>query len=522
MVIQDHGNLCNYVLMKGESKGIIEVREFESKSQGKGEVIYTKTRHKVHGGAYVAKLLDPITQAVLAEVQGKKSSAKLKQLLLYQPDECIELKDNGILSFDYRFLWEEEKYVWKKRNILVGRELECKMVHGDDPGIGVCMYKQESKTLGCITVMYYNMERIPVKDKRGLEYLLIISLLSILDKWDDENITKSKNEYILDDESNIDILKEKKENVKLIELKEKEKKKSRNKKEDKLIIKLAEEEAILQEKLRQLKAQEKDDEEYARQLQLKLSDPNYNEEEETSNQGKSTSNNSREDSTRPTSTYSPDNSTEYKTILSTNNDKKLRPPTPPSSSSSSKYAHNYSSTTTTTLSSNNSLEQEEYYRKRPPPTPPSPAVSYPAVSSPVVSSPSPPPNLYPAPWSYPYNNTNTNSNNGQTYTSMPMPSIPSIPGYPPNNYNNGTATSVSGYYGTTGTTDSQFNNFMNQPASNTSYNYPPYQESTNNNGYGEYNYGYNNGGYNNGYNNGYNGYNGYNGGNGGNGGGYNY
>lgn len=47
MVIQDHGNLCNYVLMKGESKGIIEVREFESKSQGKGEVIYTKTRHKV-------------------------------------------------------------------------------------------------------------------------------------------------------------------------------------------------------------------------------------------------------------------------------------------------------------------------------------------------------------------------------------------------------------------------------------------------------------------------------------------
>jgi hypothetical protein len=58
MVIQEHGNLCNYVIMKGESKGIIEVREFKSReSQGKGEVkhqesqggevIYTKIRHKV-------------------------------------------------------------------------------------------------------------------------------------------------------------------------------------------------------------------------------------------------------------------------------------------------------------------------------------------------------------------------------------------------------------------------------------------------------------------------------------------
>jgi hypothetical protein len=45
MVIQEHGNLCNYVLVKGESKGLIEVREF--KSQGKGEVIYTKIRQKV-------------------------------------------------------------------------------------------------------------------------------------------------------------------------------------------------------------------------------------------------------------------------------------------------------------------------------------------------------------------------------------------------------------------------------------------------------------------------------------------
>ena len=42
MVIQEHGNLCNYILVKGESKGIIEVRAFKSE-----EVIYTKIRHKV-------------------------------------------------------------------------------------------------------------------------------------------------------------------------------------------------------------------------------------------------------------------------------------------------------------------------------------------------------------------------------------------------------------------------------------------------------------------------------------------
>jgi len=42
MVIQEHGNLCNYILTKGESKGVIEVRERNSQ-----EVIYTKVRQKV-------------------------------------------------------------------------------------------------------------------------------------------------------------------------------------------------------------------------------------------------------------------------------------------------------------------------------------------------------------------------------------------------------------------------------------------------------------------------------------------
>ncbi len=42
MVIQEHGNLSNYVLIKGENKGVTEVREFKSR-----ELIYTKIRHKV-------------------------------------------------------------------------------------------------------------------------------------------------------------------------------------------------------------------------------------------------------------------------------------------------------------------------------------------------------------------------------------------------------------------------------------------------------------------------------------------
>ena len=42
MVIQEHGNISNYVLSKGESKGIIEVKDFKSQ-----EIIYTKARVKV-------------------------------------------------------------------------------------------------------------------------------------------------------------------------------------------------------------------------------------------------------------------------------------------------------------------------------------------------------------------------------------------------------------------------------------------------------------------------------------------
>lgn len=423
MVIQEHGNLSNYVLLKGETKGAIEIRDFLTK-----DIIYIKKRYKVPG-AYVSKLLDPVSKAELAEVQGKRSNAKLKQIILYQPDDIIDLKDSGVLTFEYRFYWEDEKYLWKRRNIGFSKELECKLVHGDDPGIGVCIFKQESKTLGCLTIMYYNMERIPVRDKKGLEYLLVMTLLSFLDKWDDDNISKPKNEFILGEESNGD----------LVELLEDRKKKKPDKKSEKLIIQLAEEEADMQEQLRKLKEQEKRDEEFARQLheeELRSTNPNYNENENvTSDHNNSTSNdshdNSRLNSMKPTTSFANESTGYNKTPTlnesnsTTDSNKEKTLPPPPASSSSISSSITASSTNVTTPSP--SSEREEYYRTRPPPSPPSAVI---------------PPKLPPRVPSY----YSDNSNSLPTTTLPPSPLPPGVPSYYPNNSNSTLSPGFSSYY----------------------------------------------------------------------------
>ncbi|CAI2175275.1 10860_t:CDS:2 [Funneliformis geosporum] len=522
MVIQEHGNLNNYVLLKGETKGVIEVRDFLTK-----ELIYIKKRFKVPG-AYVSKLLDPVSQAELAEVQGKRSNAKLKQIILYQPDDIIDLKDSGVLTFEYKFYWEDEKYLWKKRNIGFSKELECKLVHGDDPGIGVCMFKQESKNLGCLTIMYYNMERIPVRDRKGLEYLLVMTLLSFLDKWDDDNISKPKNEFILGEESNGDF----------VELLENRKKKKPDKKSEKLIIQLAEEEANMQEQLRNLKEQEKKDEEYARQLheeELRSSNPNYNEKDENV-------------ITYPsTNATIPSPSSEQEEYY-----RKRPPPSPPSAVIPPKlpprvpsYYSDNSNSLPPSLFPPSTLPPgvPSYYPNNSNTLPPSTLAPgfpsyYPVNSnsnpslSPGVpsyysdsSSSSLPPNSYPPPpsWnsSYPntaYTYTTATENNYNPYV-MPMPSIPSFSSqYPPNYYNNGMTSPPTGSTGPSGCgenysmADSQSTNSYPNPAS-TNYppvpgsipynNYPPQFGNPNDNIYSGYNTG--NNGFNNGYNNGYGG-----------------
>ncbi|CAG8468935.1 36355_t:CDS:2 [Racocetra persica] len=242
-----------YELVKKETKGVVEIKHLAT-----NEVTHKKFRQKVPGG-YCSKLIEPITEVILAEIQGDSSKAKLKKILLYQPDDSVELKDSGIFSFEHKFRWENEKFVWKKRAF--SKDLECKMVQsGDEPNMCIALYQPKNKNVGTVNIMSDNMNRLNIQDRRGLEYVLLMSILSFLDKSDDDSISKDKNEFILGEESKGE-LKEEPKKVEDQERKKKEKEKKKHKKQNEKIVK-----ELVEEDRSQKVNQEKKDEELTKKI----------------------------------------------------------------------------------------------------------------------------------------------------------------------------------------------------------------------------------------------------------------
>ncbi|CAG8537587.1 10003_t:CDS:2, partial [Cetraspora pellucida] len=199
-------NQNKYELVKKETKGVVEIKHLAT-----NEVTHKKFRQKVPGG-YCAKLIDPITEVLLAEIKGDSSKAKLKNILLYQPDDNIELKDSGMFSFEHKFRWENEKFVWKRHAF--SKELECKMMQpGNEPNMCIALYQPKNKNVGTVNIMSDNMNRLNIQDRRGLEYVLLMSILSFLDKSEDDSISKEKNEFILGEETKGELKEESKKKI---------------------------------------------------------------------------------------------------------------------------------------------------------------------------------------------------------------------------------------------------------------------------------------------------------------------
>ncbi|CAG8733601.1 939_t:CDS:2 [Gigaspora margarita] len=246
-------DLQNKYELKKEAQGVVEIKHLTT-----NEVTHKKVRQKVPG-KYCAKLIDPITELLLAEIQGESSKAKLKKILLYEPDDSVELKDSGRFGFEYKFRWENEKFVWKKRAF--SKDLECKIVQsGEEPNIPIALYQPKNKNVGIVNIMSDNMIRLDIKDRRGLEYVLLMSLLSFLDKSEDDSISKEKNEFILGEESKGAL----KEELKKLEDKDKKKREKEKKKNEKQTEKAIKE--LTEEDNSQKLKQEKMDEEYAKKL----------------------------------------------------------------------------------------------------------------------------------------------------------------------------------------------------------------------------------------------------------------
>ncbi|CAG8536271.1 5559_t:CDS:2 [Paraglomus occultum] len=178
MPLQEEGYLENYLIEKAGT-------DIELKQNNTKQIMFTKKRLNIPN-SYTIGLYHPYVDSVLAEVHSLKYDSKIKHVKLYSPELEIEFRNTGKLGLatEYEFHWENDRYIWRKGPL--NKELECKLMPEKGPGIGVAIFNPKKKhgQLGTVTVMYFNMDRLEVSDKKGLEHVILISLLSILDRGD--------------------------------------------------------------------------------------------------------------------------------------------------------------------------------------------------------------------------------------------------------------------------------------------------------------------------------------------------
>lgn len=84
------------------------------------------------------------------------------------------------------------KYRWRRE--IYGRDYICTMDRKPDPPVEICLAREaDKKEPAKIQILHYNIDRFPneIKDLRGLETLLVASLLCLLDAGEDRSTTLS-------------------------------------------------------------------------------------------------------------------------------------------------------------------------------------------------------------------------------------------------------------------------------------------------------------------------------------------
>ncbi|WRT64252.1 uncharacterized protein IL334_001183 [Kwoniella shivajii] len=182
-----------YALTLNQSKidpSVIELTEsFGPANPGNNvEARYARVRDKKDEEAYSSVIYDVLTGARLASVGYTVEKAKTRMLQLHGPDEDIPFEYTGKLSFEWTFEFEGNKYRWTRE--VYGKDYICSIDRKPDPRVEVCLARETtSKGPGRIQILHYNIDRFrnEIRDVRGLETILIASLLCLLDAAEDRN-----------------------------------------------------------------------------------------------------------------------------------------------------------------------------------------------------------------------------------------------------------------------------------------------------------------------------------------------
>ncbi|KAJ7647580.1 hypothetical protein FB45DRAFT_998609 [Roridomyces roridus] len=138
-----------------------------------GRAHYRKQR--IPGPVYRMELYDPLSEALLATATAPSAKSKLKVIELVNPTSVVELKNTGTLTFRWSFKFEEHEFEWKRE--------ECFMLRKPDPPVLVAVTKEPSGRLKttCIQILDYNLNRFDIEDRKGLEIVLLTSLMTFND-----------------------------------------------------------------------------------------------------------------------------------------------------------------------------------------------------------------------------------------------------------------------------------------------------------------------------------------------------
>ncbi|PPQ90776.1 hypothetical protein CVT25_010165 [Psilocybe cyanescens] len=138
-----------------------------------GIIHYRKQR--VSSPEYKIEVYDPMSESLLATASALSPTSKVKTLELCNPTSVVELKYTGTLSFRWAFKWEEHEYEWKRE--------ECYMIRKPDPPVIVAVTREPAGRLKTtsVQILDYNLNRFDIDDRKGLEIVILTSLLTFQD-----------------------------------------------------------------------------------------------------------------------------------------------------------------------------------------------------------------------------------------------------------------------------------------------------------------------------------------------------
>ncbi|GAC92666.1 hypothetical protein PHSY_000220 [Pseudozyma hubeiensis SY62] len=174
---------------------------------------YTRVRAMNHT-QYSTILLDGlVNDCLLASIsQPYANNAKKKHILLYSPDAEVELEKRSMtFQQSWRFHFGDaasstaEEFSWKReggpsRGSSTQSAYVCEVIRRPDPSVLAAQYRPPAVKgkPGTLQLMDYNINRLDVQDKKGLEVVLVMSLSALLDQEYDEKMASrgERNMYI--------------------------------------------------------------------------------------------------------------------------------------------------------------------------------------------------------------------------------------------------------------------------------------------------------------------------------------